>query len=89
MTCRSPLLKTKQWTRRLFFLDFSHCGGQKIRVYVLLTQKSPFQPVFNLKHHRNHDKLVHASKNQTQPEIKNQPKLKSVFFYELLRYINN
>jgi len=62
---------------------FNHCGGRKIRAYALLIQKPVLQPVFDLKHPRNHDKSIHdlkkPSKNQTQSETKNQLGLRFVF----------
>jgi hypothetical protein len=52
----------------------------KIRFKVLLTKKS----IFDLKHLRNHDKLINDlkkqnknhPKNRTHPETKNQPEVK-------------
>jgi hypothetical protein len=62
---------------------FSHCGGRKIRVCALLTQKPVLQPVFYPKHPRNHDKPIHdlkkPPKNQTQSQTKNQLELRFVF----------
>jgi hypothetical protein len=55
--------------------------------YAFLTQKPILQPIFDPKHHRNHDKSIHGLKknpknrlkNQTQPKTKNQPEFRSVF----------
>jgi len=79
---------------RLVCPNFSYCDGQKIRAYALLSQKPLLQPVFDTKHPKNHDKLIHGLKKQKKtPKTELNSKLKinqssDLFFHELLRYQN-
>jgi hypothetical protein len=54
----------QQMMCRLVCLGFSYYDGQKIRAYALLSQKPLLQPVFDTKHPKNNDKLIHGLKKQ-------------------------